>query len=403
MSKIKIHEKYQPLWTSDARFYVVTGGRGSGKSFAVALATNHQTYNESEVILYTRYTLSSANVSIIPEFVEKIEIMEARPDFQVTKDEIINRRTGSRIMFKGIKTSSGNQTANLKSITGLTTWILDEAEELDDEQVFDKIQRSVRKKGKKNKIIIIMNPSTKDHWVYKRFFETPVVKPGWNGTKGNVCYIHTTYEDNKENLSQDFLQDIFETKIRRPDKYEHEIMGGWKEKADGVIFDNWTTGQFVNLDRMCYGQDFGWSEDLTTLVKVSLDMVNMKLYVKEIFGKANMTTDDIARLDKRYAGSDLIMADSKEARLIHEVRQRGVNIKQVKKKHGSILSGITMMQDLDIVVDPSSEGIIRELNHYVWKNTDTPLSNGNDHYIDAIRYALTKLWVGKNSGKYVIR
>ena len=86
------------------------------------------TRENGHVILFTRYTLVSAAISIIPEFIEKIELMQMEDQFVVTKDEIINILTGSKIIFKGIKTSSGTQTANLKSLQGVTTWVLDEAE-----------------------------------------------------------------------------------------------------------------------------------------------------------------------------------------------------------------------------------------------------------------------------------
>ena len=107
------------------------------------------TYEVGHTILFTRYTLTSAHISIIPEFVEKIEMADLHNDFSITKDEIINLRTGSKILFKGIKTSSGTQTANLKSLQGVTTWVLDEAEELVEEDVFDKIDLSVRNFNKR--------------------------------------------------------------------------------------------------------------------------------------------------------------------------------------------------------------------------------------------------------------
>ena len=401
--RIDIHEKYQPLWTSDARFFVVTGGRGSGKSFAISLNADTTTYEKGHTILYTRYTLTSANISIIPEFYEKIEMMGKMSDFRITKDEIINLTTGSNIIFRGIRTASGNQTAALKSIQGLTTWILDEAEELPDEATFNKIARSVRQKGMRNRIIIAMNPTTMDHWIYKRFFEEQMVEPGFNGRKGNVQYIHTTYKDNKENLSEDFLQDVFETKIRRPDVYEHEILGGWKHKAEGVIFKNWKIGNFIPTERMCFGQDFGFSEDPTVLVRVSLDLPGRKLYLKEIYGSTGLSTAEIARKNANYAGNQLIVADSADPRMIKEIRDRGINIQPIRKKHGSILSGINMMQDLEIIVDPNSHNLIKELNNYVWKDSEKPLSNGYDHYIDAARYATMKLYGKKNFGSYILR
>ena len=76
-----------------------------------------------------------------------------------------------------------------------------------------------------------MNPSTKEHWVFKRFFESRFVEPGFNGEKDDTTYIHTTYMDNKDNLPENYLASIFEMKLRRPEKYEHVVLGGWLEKA----------------------------------------------------------------------------------------------------------------------------------------------------------------------------
>ena len=33
-------------------------------------------------------------------------------------------------------------------------------------------------------------------------------------------------------------------KVRRPDKFKHQIMGGWLQRAEGVIFSDWQVGQF---------------------------------------------------------------------------------------------------------------------------------------------------------------
>jgi len=141
---IQINNKYRVIGEADSRYFVVTGGRGSGKSYSVNLLLTMLTYEAGHTILFTRYTLTSAYISIIPEFIDKIDTLGLNNDFHITKEEIVNLRTGSKILFKGIKTSSGDQTANLKSLQGVTTWILDEAEELVDEDTFDKIDLSIR-------------------------------------------------------------------------------------------------------------------------------------------------------------------------------------------------------------------------------------------------------------------
>ena len=169
--EIHLNHKYEPLFSSKNRYFKVTGGRGSGKSFGVTLFLVNLTFEVGHVILFTRYTMTSAKTSIIPQFLEVIEMLGYGSEtFEITNDVITNKQTGSKILFKGIKTSSGVQTAALKSLTGITTFVVDEAEELVDEEVFNKIDYSVRVKGVQNRVILIMNPTTVDNWIYNRWF-----------------------------------------------------------------------------------------------------------------------------------------------------------------------------------------------------------------------------------------
>ena len=106
---IEVHKKYREILAQDSRYYIISGGRGSGKSFSVNALLVLLTYEAGHTILFTRYTLSSAYISIIPEFIEKLEMFGFLGDFHITKDEIRNKRSGSKIIFRGIKTSSGDQ------------------------------------------------------------------------------------------------------------------------------------------------------------------------------------------------------------------------------------------------------------------------------------------------------
>ena len=56
-------------------------------------------------------------------------------------------------MFSGIKTSSGDQTANLKTLPNITTWINEEGEDYNDEQSFEDIDDSIRTEGMQNRVI----------------------------------------------------------------------------------------------------------------------------------------------------------------------------------------------------------------------------------------------------------
>lgn len=238
----QINDQFKPLYTTDARYVLVTGGRGSAKSFSVAVFAILLSFAKKMRTLVTRWTLTSAELSIIPEYNEKLTVLKTGGNFYSTKDKIVNIRTGSDILFKGIKTSAGIQTASLKSLAGVNTWIVDEAEELVDETIFDKIDLSIRVKGQRNLIILILNPTTRLHWIWLRWFKKHhkiVMVDGFPvamSTHPDVCHIHLTYLDNIENLSTSFLKTITDMKITNRFRYGNEVIGGWKIDLDGVLY-----------------------------------------------------------------------------------------------------------------------------------------------------------------------
>jgi len=398
-----LNEKFN-IFPNNTRYYLLTGGRGSGKSFAVALNTLVLSFDNKcqHKILFTRYTLRSASISIIPEFKEKIELMEWDSLFHITNNEITNLETGSKILFRGIKTSSGDQTANLKSLQGITTWIIDEAEEMVDEDVFDKIDFSVRQKGAKNRVVMVMNPSTKEHWIYQRFYENAGVQAGYSGIKGETSYCHSTYLDNIEHLSESYINRINEMKERRPQRYKHTIEGAWLEKAEGVIFSNWSLGEFKEIGKPVFGQDYGFSNDPSTLVKTSIDKENKIIYVQLCFYKTQLTTSALSLLNKEFAQNNLIVGDSAEPRLITEL-SRTCTVVPAIKGQGSVNYGISLLQDYDLIIDPESTELIKELNNYVWleKKSQTPSDNWN-HCLDALRYSVSYQLQNPNQGEYHI-
>jgi len=400
---IDINKKYAPIQQSPSRYFIVTGGRGSGKSFSINLQLVLLTYEAGHTILFTRFTLASAYISIIPEFIDKIETLNIQDHFHITKDEIINKMSGSKILFKGIKTSSGDQTANLKSLTNVSTWVMDEAEELVDEGIFDKIDLSVRNLKKQNRVILILNPVTKEHWIYSRFFEDKGIMEGSNTTKENTTYIHTTYLDNIENLSKSYLTQIENIKKRRPEKYRHQMLGGWLAKAEGVIFTNWKIGEFKQIGVSVFGQDYGFASDESTLIETNIDTTNKIIYLKECFYLPRLTTTEIAQLNLKHARTNLIVGDSAEPRLLAEVKAKGCNVVKSIKGQGSITYGISLLQDYDLIIDPNSINLIKELNNYCWleRKSNTPIDKWN-HCIDAIRYAVSYQLQNPNRGTYYI-
>ena len=404
-------ENYHPLYEDKEKFIIlITGGRGSGKSFNASTFIERLTFEMTEAekivhqILYTRYTMVSAGMSIIPEMMEKIDLDGTTKYFKTTKTDIVNKMTKSRIMFRGIKTSSGNQTAKLKSIQGITTFVCDEAEEWTSEDEFDKIMLSIRKKGIQNRIIIIMNPCDSNHFIYKKYIEKTHKLVEIDGvqvqisTHPNVLHIHTTYFDNLDNLSPEFLKEVEDMKVSNPEKYAHVVIGRWADVAEGAVFKKW--GIVKEFPQECkkvgIGQDFGFTNDPSAAVRCGI--IDNRLYVDELFYETDMLSSAIANRLKPF--SMKVFADSQDPRLIQEIKNRGVNIYPVDKFPGSIKAGIDKIKDMEFFVTERSYNLITELRKYVWdKDKDgnyinEPVDEYN-HLMDAIRYYVLGCLLGR--------
>jgi phage terminase large subunit len=311
----------------------------------------------------------------------------------------------------------------LKTLPDITTWVVEEGEDYNKENSFIDIDDSIRSKDIQNRIIWIQNPTTREHFIYKRFFEqsyinesidnagTYIDKAGINkkfffqrSTHPNVEHIHTTYFDNIENLNLDKIQQWEQLKKSNPSRWENKLGGSWLDKAEGVIFDNWKEGSFDNSLPYGYGQDYGFSTDATTLIKVAVDNKRKIVYLHEEFYQTTLNgkqlgTQDIFEINKARIQNefDLIVADSQEARLIFDLRNLGLNIQECEKGPGSVKAGILALLDYEMIVTPESVNIKKELKNYCWndKKAGLPIDDFN-HSIDAIRYIFNKLATGLN-------
>lgn len=413
--KIKPQKIYSPLYHDKDKFIIlVTGGRGSGKSFNVStfierllFEVKHPSPAKRIVhqVLYTRYTMVSAHMSVIPEFMEKVELDGHTKYYKSTKTDVKNLRSGGGIMFRGIKTSSGIQTAKLKSIHGITTFVVDEAEEWVSEREFETIMLSIRQKGIQNRIIIVMNPTDNNHWVYKRFIEKTHKFIEIDGVQvqvsnhPNVLHIHTTYFDNLENLSPEFLKEVLDMKINNPEKYAHTVIGRWADVAEGAVIPKvGIIKKFPdNAKKVALGLDFGFTHDPSAIIKCGI--VDNDLYLDEICYKTGMLSSDLIK-ELRTEGL-FTYADSADPRLIQEISNGGIIIYPVQKGAGSIVAGIDRIKDFDnIFITERSYNLIRESRNYVWaKDKDGNYINEpedhDNHGWDAVRYYINGCILGK--------
>lgn len=353
-----IHECFAPLQDDsldDQRYYQLFGGRGSGKSYAASIAIVEWTYSEyKHKILCLRQTMVSIEDSTIADIREAIITLGVEDDFKESKGTITNRVTGSTISFKGIKSSSKAHTAKLKSLSGITILVIEEAEEVESFEEFSKIDESIRIKDKPLKVVLIYNPtSSVTSWIHKEWFIDG--QPNPKRLKDTV-YMHSTFLDNIQHLAPSVVRRYMDLKEINPIYYEQTILAKWTLEVEGRVYAGWRSyDKFANEGEIWYGLDFGYGgKDNTALIKINhFDNV---YYVTEMFCRNDLSISDTYDLmiNIGIPKDALIYADSAVPTLITELRKRNDPTKGFKKvrsaRKGNVEQNIKRVQDKHIVM-----------------------------------------------------
>ena len=252
---MEISNKYLPLFEiihnkhPEVDTVIMTGGRLSGKSYGCGIAVSEGLIQRDWKVLYTRFTNQSIKDSIYAEFVGQLESTGYDRYCDIKQDRIHSKVGEGEVVFKGIKTGSGNQTANLKSLSGFNCFVVDEAEEIPSKETFKKVFYSIRSSEKRNISILILNPTGKEHWIYKEYYQKKEVPDGFCGIKGNVLYIHTSYLDvNPDFVPDNIRRDYEELKEEAPDEYNSIVLGGWLETSVGKVYSKSELKRFKMRD-----------------------------------------------------------------------------------------------------------------------------------------------------------
>jgi len=163
---------------------------------------------------------------------------------------------------------------------------------------------------------------------------------------------------------------------------------------EGLIYTDWQiVRKWPECNWVCYGLDFGFSNDPTALIKIG--MSQGEIYLEEMIYQTGLTNQDIAE-KMRYLEinrSDEIYADSAEPKSIEEIYRMGFNIKPATKGQDSIKQGIDVVSRYKINIMDSSTNLLREVRGYKWqedmngKRLNKPVKY-NDHAMDAKRYGM---------------
>jgi phage terminase large subunit len=212
------------------------------------------------------------------------------------------------------------------------------------------------------------------------------------GKRDDVEMIILTYKDN-EALDDSIIQSI---EARKNNKAWWTVYGeGQVGEVEGKIYTGWQIIDDIPHEARLIrrGLDFGYSVDPSTIVDVyeynGGYILDEQLYQK---GMSNQAIADVIK--NLPQPQTLVIADSSEPKSIDEIKLHGVNILPAVKGQGSINFGIQLIQDKPMSITKRSVNGIKEYRNYMWKTDNDGKSvgipePGNDHFLDAARYAIS--------------
>lgn len=405
----QVNSKYKPLFVDKARYFILMGGRGGGRStVASQYALSHLMGKEYFRCAIMRYILGDIRNSIYKEITDRAEENDIVGQLEINDSLMKIEHGQNSINAVGFKKSSGEQRAKLKSLASYNCVIVEEADEVQEED-FMQLDDSLRTVKGDIKIILLLNPPAKNHWIIKRWMELgDSEEPGYytyslRNDVTDTILINTNYKDNLENLSPISVRQYEAYRRLKPQHYWNMVRGYVPETITGKIYKNWQIIDKIpheaRLERR--GLDFGYTNDPTAIVDVYY--YNGGYIFDERVYQKGLSNRQIADLLKSYEDPQTpVIADSAEPKSIDEIYDYGVNIKGATKGKDSVNQGIQFVQDQRISVTKRSTHLLEEYENYAWdvdkegEVLNKPVDAWN-HALDAIRYSFDGLIINQDA------
>ena len=401
-----VNEAYKELFTSNKRYIIMLGGRGAGRSTAASqYALSKMLAPEYFRCAIMRYVLGDIRNSIYREIIDRVEESEVKGMMDINETMMTIKYGQNMINAQGFKKSSGEQKAKLKSLANYNCVIIEEADEISQED-FMQLDDSLRTIKEDIKIILLLNPPNRDHWIIKKWFDLmpteaenfyqPVLKEEYIES---TVFINTNYKDNIMNMDGATVDRYEKYKEYNTEHYYSAIKGYVPETLVGKIYSGWQKIDKIPHEARLvgYGLDFGWSPDPTALV--ACYFYNGGYIFEEKLYQTEINAEQLAVFLKTLPYAPIV-ADSASPAIIEELRLKGVRIVPVEKGQGSVAYGIGAVKGIKISYPKDSINLENEYANYAWKknkstgeNMGVPNSRYPDHILDAIRYVVTTLLV----------
>lgn len=365
------------------RYKVFYGGRGGGKSWAMADALLTLMRGRRLRVLCARELQRSIRDSVHRLLRDRIIARNLGGEFQVL-DTCIRHESGGEILFAGLR----HNVAELKSFEGVDICWVEEGQKVSQES-WDILLPTIRKEG--SEIWISMNPDGPNDPTWTEF----VLSPKPDSVVRKVLYCDNPW------FPDTLEKERAECERRDPDKYRWIWLGEPRVNREAQVFCNrWRVEAFDEFPaRWRYGCDWGFGPDPSVLVRAALrrDPATgaQEIYVSHEAWAKGLEITQLPALLRQVpdVARSVVVADSARPELIRYMRRQRFAIKPAKKWAGSIEDGLDVLKGYGLVVHPRCTHLIEELTRYSYKvdpltgEIGRAVVDRDNHLIDSLRYA----------------
>ena len=390
---------FRPLYDSRKLFTVLYGGRGGGKSYAVAMWTIWEGRLSRHKFLCARQYQVSIGKSVYPLLEDVVRTHGVADEFKFTDNRIRHLATGSEWIFEGLERNA----ESVRSTHGLSCVWIEEAHAVG-RAPWEILKPTPRREG--FRIVCVLNPTHDDDPVYSDLVladeyadETTRIEVNWRDNPFMSESLHKLRRI-EEKGDPDVYANVWEGKLRKHSSAQVFKPGEWDVDEPEIPND---AAAYVGLDVGMTSSPsaaiacWHWWDGERHHVHVAGERYGMGLT------QANLE----AWLDGVHLGGEKTVSCDHQVLTTGDLRlSGGWRVRHATKRAGSVAQGVRWLKGCVLTASPKCPNTARELRDYSYKVDkmseevlDEFALRQSDHAIDALRYALEPVMVARRASR----
>lgn len=381
-------------------YYDLYGGRGSTKSsFIGTMIPYLMMYDakngvHSNAVVFRKVAITLRE-SVYEQIQWGIDALGATDEWEskVSPMQFVYKPTGQKIIFRGL--DKAKKTKSIKTSKGYFKYLwFEELDEFSGIQEIRTVQQSVLRGGSKFVVFKSFNPPiSRSNWA-----NVYVSEPRDDSYRHKSDYTSVPAEW----LGKQFIDDAEHLKATNHRAYEHEYLGipvGLGTNIFEMLDVREITDKEIETMQSIYqGQDWGWYPDPKAFIRVAYIPNKETVVLLDELGGCKIRNAEMAKQIQEKGYDDYaISCGVDEEESIVDFRDAGLPARRAIVTPGSRKYTFEWLQCRNLVIDPSrtpkAYKEIIEYEHEVDSNGEViaDYPDGNDHWIDALRYATSPL------------